>query len=255
MMVVGLPGLLLAIIMVLTVPEPQRGVQDGAAQRMAAPATLLQSLRRCAQIRTLYPFVIGLTCLNIGYSGWTIWMPAFLMRVHHLSATSMGAVLGVVVALSAVAALIGGPISDRLAKRGARWRLYYCGAGAALAAPLLAASTLAPGLSGAVAFQLAFVVMAGGINTVATAAYLSVAPAAMRAVVTAVMNIIAAGLGGGLAPILFGFVNDNLKHSYGGQSLRYTLLISPLMMALTCVMFLIASRFIDRDVKTVQQPA
>ena len=51
--------------------------------------------------------------------------------------------------------------------------------------------------------------------------------------------------------MLFGAVNDVLKHSYGDQSLRYTLLIGPAAMTLSIVSFAVASRFIDRDVKAV----
>jgi MFS family permease len=246
MMVVGLPGLLLAAVMFLTVREPVRGAQETSAVTGSTPETLLQSLRRCASIRTLYPFAAGYVLINICFSGWLIWMPAFLMRVDHLSATKMGAVFGAIIACATIAALVGGPLSDRLAKRDVRWRLYYCAAAAILSVPLLAASTLLNGMQASLACLFAYTIVSGGLTTVTVATYLSVAPPSIRGIVTATMNILALGLGGGL-PVLFGAVNDVLKQTYGDQSLRFTLLICPLTMGLAAIMFLLGSRSIRED--------
>ena len=96
--------------------------------------------------------------------------------------------------------------------------------------------------------MIAYTLVSGGLTTVTTATYISFAPPTMRGLVTAMMNWFAGVLGAGAAPAIFGAVNDVLKHSYGDQSLRYTMLISPVSLALACVMFLLASRTIDADV-------
>jgi MFS family permease len=254
LMAVGAPGVVLALILWLMVREPSRGAHDGGGAAPGTRETFTQCLRRCAGIRTLWPFAIGWISLQVCFSGWLTWVPAFLMRVDHLSAAKMGGVFGGIIACSIVAALLGGPISDWLARRGARWRLYYCCLAMTLSIPLLAASSLAPSLAATIGLLVAYTLVSGGIVTVATATYVSFAPWSMRGFVTALMNLFAAVLGAGAAPAIFGAVNDLLKPNYGDQSLRFTLLIAPAAMAVACVMFLVASRTVDGDVKLASRP-
>ncbi len=255
MMIVGLPGLLLAGLMYLTVREPIRGEQDGQAHSAPTRESLAECLRRCARIRTIYPFGLAWISLQMCFMGWLTWMPAFLMRVHHLSSTKMGAVFGAIIACATFASLMAGPLSDALAKRGARWRLYYCVAAAAISIPLLAASTLVTTLGETIACLVAYTLLSGGITAVGTATYVSFSPPTMRGFLAAIMNLSSVLLGAGTAPFIFGAVNDVLKSSYGDQSLRYTLLLSPLMLAVAGVFFAVASRTLDHDVAAAGLPA
>ena len=246
LLAVSLPGLILAGLIFLTLPEPPRGLHDGAAADVAAPS-LLEAVKRCGRIRTLYPFAAGFTLLQMCFQGWLIWMPPFLMRVHHLKATEMGALFGVIIAGGAVGNLVSGQLSDRLSRRGARWRLYVCCAIVVVSLPLLTASSLIPGLAPTVACLIAYTLASGGLTTACTVTYVSLAPPSLRAVMTALMRALAMVVGGGTGPVLFGLVNDRLKPAFGDESLRYTLLLSPLMLALAGVLFFVASRTIERD--------
>jgi MFS family permease len=255
LMVVGGPGLLVAALLYLTVREPPRGAQEGAGQVIVARENIWECLRRCARIRTLYPFAAGWICMQISFAGWLTWVPAFLMRVHHLSATKMGAVFGSIIACSILGVALSGPLSDFVAKRGARWRLYYCSLAAVISTPILAASTLVPTLGESTVLLIAYTLFSGGITTVGTAVYVSIAPPTMRGFMTAVMGLAAALLGAGSAPVLYGAVNDMLKKTLGDESLRYTLLLSPLAMGLAAIFFLMASRTADQDVAAAGQTA
>ncbi|HEY2659774.1 MAG TPA: MFS transporter [Caulobacteraceae bacterium] len=254
MMIVGLPGLVLAAVMFLTVREPPRGLQDGLGVDAHHHETFITCIRRCMRIRTLYPFAIAWISLQMCFLGWLTWMPAFLMRVHHLSSTKMGAIFGAIIACATFASLLGGPLSDFLAKRGARWRLYYCCCAAALSVPVLAASTLVPTLGQCIACLVAYTLLSGGITAVGTAIYVSFAPPTMRGFLSAIMNLSSVLLGSGIAPFVFGAVNDVLKLSYGDQSLRYTLLLAPVMLAIAGVFFALSSRTVDQDVAAAGRP-
>jgi MFS family permease len=175
------------------------------------------------------------------------------MRVHHLSATRMGAVFGAIIACSTFATLSAGPLSDFLAKRGTRWRLYYCCVAAVLSTPILALSTLTSTLGGAIGCLVLYTLISGGITTAGTAVYVSIAPPTMRGFMTALMGLAATLLGAGSAPALYGAVNDVLKRTYGAEALRYTLLLSPAALALAAVFFLIASRTVDADVEAASR--
>src|SRR5262249_46339490 len=159
------------------------------------------------------------------------WMPAFLMRVHHLSATNMGAVFGAVIASAVLAGLIGGTLSDALAKRAPRWRLYYCVAVAAISVPLMSAGLLAPTLPTAVVFMFLYPLGSRRLNPVPPRARGFMAAASGRALGSGIVNIRGLRFGSWLAAVAFGAVNDVMKHTYGDQSLRHTLLLAPLTMA------------------------
>jgi len=244
---VGLPGLLLALLLRFTVAEPVRGGQDGAKPTEISKGTFRQQLRQCARIRTFYPLVLGVVCMNMAFTGWLGWAPAFLMRVHHLSATKMSALFGIVVGGAALANMVAGVLSDRLAKRGARWRLYYCFAVIALAAPALAASSLVTGLGASIACLLFYTLVSGGLTTVTMATYVSIAPPQMRAFVTALVFFCIAVFGGGSGPLVFGLVNDVVSKTHGAEALRYTMLLGPALLAIAAVLYLVASRTVDED--------
>jgi predicted MFS family arabinose efflux permease len=250
MMSLSLPGLVVSLLLLFTVAEPRRDATAGTNDGGPAEQRFIDTLRRLAHIKTLWTFAVGFVLFNMGFEGWLIWMPAFLMRVHHLESAHMGAVFGAIIAGGALSGLVAGPVTDRLARRGERWRLYYCCGSIMLSVPLLAATTLVSRLNPAVGLALAYTIVAGGLSTVGAVVYLSIAPSDARGVVTALMNLCASMLGAGLAAPLFGIVNDTIKPFYGDESLRYTLLLAPLFLALSGVMLFIASRTVEADIES-----
>jgi len=197
MMVVGGPGLLVALVVWLTVREPRRGAQDGESPTLEGESGLGDMLRRCGRIRTLYPLILGMIFLNMMQTGWLTWIPAFLMRVHHLSATKMSAIFAMIVGGAALANAVAGVVTDRLARRGARWRLYSCAAVIAVAAPALAASSLVGSLQMSILWLLVYTLTSGGLTTMTMATYVSVSPPSMRAFVAALVLFCSSGIGGG----------------------------------------------------------
>lgn len=246
LMAVGLPGLLVAALLVLTVPEPRRGASD--AHAVATPVSILEGLRTLAAVRTFWPLMVGMIFVNIAFLGWLHWLPAFLMRIHKLSTTDMSAIFGLIVGVGGVAAnIFAGVISDRLARRGARWRMYYCVAMGLVSVPLLVVGLMLPNPTVAIACMMAYTLAAGGLTTVTNASAISIAPANLRASMVALIGFAVAVFGGGVAPFLIGLLNDGLSARMGVEAIRYTLLIGPIGIGLAALMFGIASRTIDGD--------
>jgi MFS family permease len=79
----AVPGLVLAVLLLLTVSEPARGSLDGAVA--AKSPTLKETLRFIKGQRSLVHALIGATVIT--YWGWGLlwWTPAFLMRTHRMS--------------------------------------------------------------------------------------------------------------------------------------------------------------------------
>ena len=114
-LLVGLPGLILAAL-ILTLREPRRsGVQtSGRPAEIADVASFLRERSRLA------------VCLVIGIgSAFTVsyallgWLTTYFIRVHGASPSDVGAMLGaVVLTMSTVGIVAGGMISGRLLRRG-----------------------------------------------------------------------------------------------------------------------------------------
>lgn len=243
---VGLPGLLVAAILRLTVAEPPRPIRGEHSKRGDLLEAAAQ-LRQCLAIPTLPPFLAGYVALQAASMGWYIWFPAFLMRAHGLSAARMGAVFGTVVLCGMLAAMWGGPVSDLLARRGARWRLYFIVAIIGLSIPFLCLSFLAPSLILAQICAMGFTLFLGAHHPVSMATYASLSPPASRAFVSGLVFVSGALLGGAAAPLLFGVINDFLAPSLGVGSLRYTLLLAPALLAVAACFYALASRTADDD--------
>jgi len=251
LMAVGAPGLLVAGLLFLTVPEPKRGAQDGAAAAVS-PVSVLSGLKTLSAVRTFWPLMLGMIFLNVAFMGWLHWLPAFLMRIHHLSTTQMSAIFGLIVGVGGVVSnIFAGVISDRLSRRGARWRMYYCVAMGVVSVPLLVVGLMLRDATLAVSCMMAYTLAAGGLTTVTSAAAISIAPANLRASMVALIGFAVAVFGGGFAPLLIGLLNDALKASLGVEAIRYTLLVGPIGIGLAALMFLIASRSIDQDAEVV----
>jgi len=248
MMAVGAPGLIVALLMWLTVPEPRRGAHDGPAAHSPDAASVWRSLKRIAAIRTATPMLLGLIFLNVSFMAWLNWLPTFLMRVHHLTTTQMSGVFGLVVGVGGVLSnVFAGFISDRLARRGARWRMYYCAVMVLVSIPLIIGALLSPAIGPAIACMCLYSLGAGGLSTVTSAAMLSISPANMRAFMAAIFGLAVSILGAGAGPWIIGVMNDALKGALGDQAIRYSLLVAPASLALAGLMFFWASRTIERD--------
>src|SRR6202012_649317 len=130
-----------------------------------------------------------------------------------------------------------GFISDRLARRGTRWRMYYCCAMVVIAIPLQLAALLVPQIGPAVVCMCVYSLAAGGLTTVTSAATLSISPANLRAFMAALFGFAVSVLGAGAGPWIIGALNDALKGTYGDQAIRYTLLMAPASLAVAGVMF------------------
>lgn len=118
----GIPGLILALVVYFTVPEPIRGLADRREDTgKAAPVgeTLAFILRQSA----LMWLFAGCLLLCISSNAFLVFTSSFLQRTYGLSpgevSLPLGALIGVAGSIGAIAL---GLVCDRLSKRDRRWR-------------------------------------------------------------------------------------------------------------------------------------
>jgi MFS family permease len=115
-LVIGLPGLILALLTPLIIKEPKRKAAANDPDR----SNLLSVLRHMWRHRGVYALVIGgVTAAAIGGYGAMTWMPTYMQRVHGFTAGDAGLFLGIsTIALGVPGTMLSGWMADKLITRG-----------------------------------------------------------------------------------------------------------------------------------------
>ena len=243
-LVVGLPGILLAIILRLTVREPKR-----ASVAAAAASISIGEVARYLWRQKSFVYLSLGAALHafVGY-GLTIWNPSFFVRSHGLGTGEIGTILALLVGLvGGVGTFFGGWYADRIASRDARWYMWLPLLGLAATVPFLVAAYLSK------SHQLAFLlfvipVFCGSLYLGPSfAATQSLVPPHMRAVAAAVLLFVLNIIGLGLGPQLIGVLSDLLAVTYEKESLRYALVITVVLNFPAAGLYWMASRTFRDD--------
>lgn len=194
-LLVGLPGLLVALI-VLTLREPARRESVAHGQR---PKGQLRAWLR-ANRRTMTCFVFGFSAINVSFNAIIAWGPTWLARVHDMAPAQIGLLLGAAMLVAGGGGQLAGAWrSDRLLARGQTTAVFDTGRLCALILIPLSVATLIPVAGGAVLLVAA--VLFFGCAAIGHAPSLigQIAPNELRGQVAAIflcaMNIIGAGVG------------------------------------------------------------
>ncbi len=92
-LVLGIPGVVLALIVRLTVAEPKRGRFDGPAEKTQS-TSLLATTRYVLHHRSAFHLIAGGAAATFWSWGLMWWIPTFLVRSHHLTVGEAGELLG-----------------------------------------------------------------------------------------------------------------------------------------------------------------
>jgi MFS family permease len=229
MFVVGLPGVLLAIIIKLVVTEPRRGMSDvdqvAAKQAHGAMPSLGEGFRGMWANRAAVHLVMAVTVTSmIGY-GTTAFGPSFMQRSLGVSMLDVARYVAPVGALcGTVSAVGGGWLANRAAKR---WGLY--------AQSWLVLVLKAVGLPLTLIFVLSSDALVAipiyWVSLLLTNTYLGptfaliqgLAPLRARALWAAITLLVINLVGLGLGPTLIGVLSDLYRPAAGEESLRWAM--------------------------------
>lgn len=248
LLVVGIPGLVLAVIVRFTVVEPERGHSEGREARGAQPSFL-------TTVRFLWrrPSFIHMTVAAglSSYVGYSVisFLPSFLVRSYAMPVDQVGIYLGLIIGIIGGAGFfLGGYIADHLGQSGHRRALSFIGITVLLTAIPYAAMFLSD--SWQIALVL-FLVPAATAN-VYLAPVLSQAQGLvslrMRAMASALALLIINVIGLALGPLLTGVLSDVLEGRFAEESMRYSLLtVTSVILPWAGWHYIRAGRTIDAD--------
>jgi predicted MFS family arabinose efflux permease len=249
-LVVGIPGMLLALVLWFTVDEPLRGrwERDGGVGAAAPQQPFAVVLRQLWKSRAfcLVALAYGVTSLS-GY-GMATWIPSFFIRVHGLSLMEAGMVMGVAGTLGGLfGAVLGGVLSDRLSLRDRSWQLRVAAIGVLCTLPVQALLLLWPerftfGFAGMTLPMAAlFMPISSFFNAFVLgptfASIHNLVQPQSRAQATAILLFVSNLLGMGIGPLVVGMLSDALQPSLAEMAIRYALLCSLAVVALGSVLY------------------
>lgn len=248
---VGAPGLVVAVIFRWTVRDPIRGAYDGPNASARANDEPLGEVLRYLASRRSYVWIVASAMLH-GFSsyGSSYWVPTFLIRVHGLSLSEVGLILGAIIGVAGfVGQILGGRISDAMGRRDARWYMWIPAISSIVALPFLLAFLLIPNLYWAVGCY-----MLGGwaVNMWTGPTYAmaqGVAKPHMRSMAAAIVIFMLNLVGAALGPLIVGILNDWFEPRFGVEAVRYSLLIVIVPHTLASIFNLLAARTLREDLR------
>lgn len=249
--IVGAPGVILAVLMLLLVKEPKRGgldaVLDGAAEHPPAPP-LFSAIGAFFKNRTLVlTAVSSAMSAFVGYAG-LVWNPQFLENAKGMTAQDVATWYAVALGLTGiVGTVVSGWLVDRLGLKDRRWFAWVPAIAFALSIPFWFGLLWAP------TWQIAMLMLLGPMlmNQAYLAPALTVAqnavPPAQRTMTGAILLFVLNLVGLGVGPVYVGFIADRMEPAHGDQALVYGYAGVIPFVVLTVLAHLAAASSIARD--------
>jgi MFS family permease len=248
-LIVGLPGVLLAILVRLTLLEPPRGHAERATQTAAA-TTLTAALRHFLGSPAMRQLPLAGALYGVGAFAAAIWLPAYFIRTFGVTSATAGAWMALAYGLGGgVGVLCGGHIADTVVRRTGDARWYARGAAAVLAASLPCICVLysTPRSTIAVAALVATTLFGHMFLGPVAALLQNLAGLRRRATAAAfylfLVNLVSMGVG----PVIVGAASDLFGPRFADDALRYALL------ATTAATTLLASLSFMRAARTLRE--
>lgn len=220
--VLGVPGLLVAVLVGATVREPKRGRLD--EMPVPARATLMDTLRFTRSQPALLHTWLGATVYTLWSWGLMWWTPSFLVRSYHMTLGDAGGALSLMHGIGGTAVLlITMLLMGPLGKRDPRFVPWFVAASIVVGTvpSIIAYSTPSPRT--ALAMLWIFIPLSYAPFGPTYALLQNLVPASMRAQSVAVMLFCANIANLVIAPQAVGFASDYLHPVYGAESLRHVL--------------------------------
>ena len=245
--VVGLPGVLMALLVRLTVREPLRGMSE-----TRTTPTKQYTIREVWRFFVAVPAgrnvsLAGAFHAFVGY-GLGAWIPAFFVRLHGMTPGSLGRWLSWITATGGlVGAFAGGWIADRWARSNPRARPYIGMIGASLSIVPLVVTLLVTDTQLALLFLLPYNIFTTLWLGPTVAIIQELVPPSMRSMASAVFLFIVTIIGLGAGPQVVGILNDWIGTR---EAIRYSLLSVAIMMNIIAAWFFwLTAKTLEQDMK------
>lgn len=227
-LIVGPPGIIVALLVLFTVREPPRRLEAGAKDEAPPIREVVAYL--AGNWRLFVPLFLGFSGIVITGYAFNVWGPAYFMRVHGLEPAEVGLLYAIGFGGAGTAGVLaGGWLADLAARRGRANAPVWVGMWSAVAqAPLFLGAYLSPSTPAAVVLFCVALGVGSVYGGLQAASIQALTPNRMRGQVGALYLTVANMIGLGLAPTWTAVMTEQL---FGGpqgvgRSLALTTAIS-----------------------------
>ena len=246
--IVGVPGLLLALIVRFTIVEPERGASEQRTDSGAQPR-LIDVMRFLLARRSFIH--MGIAAGLSSFVGYAVinFFPSFVVRSYGMGLAELGFWLGIIVGIAGgFGFFMGGYIADRIGSDSRRKAFVFLGVAMLATAIFNFAVFLAP----SAAWCLMLLCVPAAVSNFYLAPVLAQAQSLvslrMRAVASALMLLILNSIGLALGPLVTGMLSDALDLALGEEAMRYSLLaVSTVILPWSALHYFLAGRTIEAD--------
>ncbi len=244
-LMVGLPGLLLALPVALLRTPPRGGDETPTVLKKAGNSSK-SGYYSLFKNRSFVYNTLAMAAMTFSIGGLAQWLPSFLHRVHSLDVAKANTLFGATTVLAGILGTVaGGFLGDRWQKKSRKGYLLLSGWGFLLGTPFAVWAILAPSVTSCILaiFIAEFFLFlnTGPLNTV----ILNVTSPTIHAMAFAVNIFFIHALGDAISPSILGWLSDQ----WGLQS---ALMITPLAMVVAGIFCFICSRFVAKDMTQVE---
>ena len=253
--IVGLPGLMLALIVRFTLREPPRGVAEGIEVHEGGAPPVKEVFKYLWHLRSFKLLAIaGSLHAFVGY-GVSYWIPAMFNRSHGLTTAEVGTALFFLGFASIAGTFLGGYFGDKLGKRDVRWYLWLPGIATLVSVPFSVFVYLHDSPYTAL-WVLSVSYFLGAYYLGPTFSLTQgMVGLRMRALASSILLFILNIIGLGLGPQFTGIASDVLMATteIGQDSLRWALVISLIFNFISAIMYFFASKTLKEDLQTSKE--
>lgn len=225
-LVVGLPGVVMALVVWWLLKDPrQSAAAPAAASSPVAPGLSMFAAMRALMKSRAFVLLIaaGSAAAFLSY-GKTTWTTIFFQRTHGLTPGEVGFWFGMVNGAAGIlGTVLGGWLADRFGAANRRHVLTAPAIGMAVAAPIAFMAYLASTWPVALALLFLPTLLNSLYYGPTYSAAQGLVPLRARAVASATVLFFQNLIGLGLGPLFFGMLSDQLQPAYGEESVRYVL--------------------------------
>lgn len=251
--VTGLPGLLLGALVWLFVAEPPRGAHDTVADDAVPPIGAV--VRRFLELRSARHLVIGSGLGSMVGFGLIAFLSALMTRRFGLEVGEAGLTTALISSFpAAVAVILGGLLSDRLAPRMRASYALVPAISLAVAGPFYLFAMTSTAFVPFVVMTMAATLLQFTYLGVTVGTIQNMMHPRMRATANALTNIVS-GLFAGVGPLVVGALSDSLSADglASDRALGYAMAGAGLLSLWGSAHFFLAARTVADDLATVRE--